>query len=263
MILLAAMFAATAGGAPYRQVPAPSVHHYVYQATETAAGGPLHGYRTEFDLEYSGGAVTAIIRSATVVDGNSSKPVELDAACRTAMHGDATSLARVRLMPLPKAAKPLGEPFLSMCAPAGIFFPLTDILNVVLIPSTHFNAPGLKTVGQSLPFPAFDAEFDRAGIAIKETASGGEISLVSVDPNRTVLEWKPALADLEIFEHSNKPSIRLRGTENFAFRTEIDRNSGTIIRAATTYDDLNMKIVGAPDSMPNVKIVRAASIEPR
>ena len=263
MIALATMFAASAGDVPYPQSPRPGVHHYVYQATETVVGGPVHGYRTEFDLEYSNGAVTAVIRSASVSDGNRSKPVELDAACRTAMHGDSASLARVQLMPLPPAAKALGEPFLSMCAPAGIFFPLTDILNVVLIPSEHFSATGLKSVGQSLAFPGFDAEFDRAGIAIKETSSGGDVTLVAVDRGRAVLDWKPAPADLEIFEHANNPPIRMRGKENFAFRTEIDRKTGTIVRAGTTYDNLDMKIVGAPDSVPHLKIVRAASIEPR
>src|SRR5438309_581957 len=186
MILLATMLAATASGAPYRQVPASSVHHYIYQATETVVGGPVHGYRTEFDLEYARDAIYAIIRKASVLDG-SLKPVELDAACRAAMHGNETRLARVKLSPLsPEAAKTLGDSFLAKCAPAGIFFPLTDILNVVLIPGPHFNATGLKTVGQSLPFPGFDAAFDRAGIAIKETAPGGEVSLASVDRDRAV-----------------------------------------------------------------------------
>jgi hypothetical protein len=261
-ILVATMLAATAGSAPYWHVPASGVHHYVYQVTETVVGGPVHGYRTEFDLEYSGGAVTAIIRSASVLDGTS-KPVELDAACRAAMHGNKTSLARVKLMPLPKAAKMLGEPFLAMCAPAGVFFPLTDILNVILIPSAHFNATSLKAIGQSLPFPGFDAAFDRSGVAIKETAPGGEVSLASVDRDQAVIDWKPAAADLEILEEANKPPVRLKGTEHFAFRVEVDRRTGAIARAIASYDNLDMKIVGAPDSVPNLKITRAVSIEPR
>lgn len=263
IMLIATMFAATASGAAYPQVPSSGIHHYVYQATETVVGGPVHGYRTEFDLEYSPGAVTAIIRSAAVLDGTLSKPVEVDPACRAAMHGDATSLARVNLMPLSPAAKTLGEPFLAMCAPAGIFFPLTDILNVVLIPSAHFNATDLKNVGQTLRFPGFDAQFDRAGIAIKETAAGGDVTLVAVDHDRAMLDWKPDLADLEILEEANKPPLRLKGTEHFAFRVEVDRTTGAIARAAVNYDNLDMKIVGAPDSVPNIKIVRTVSIEPR
>jgi hypothetical protein len=263
MFLVATMLATAAGGPAYRPSPAPGLHHYVYQATETVTGGPVHGYRTEFDLEYSGDAVYAIVRSAAVVDG-SSKPVELDAACRAALHGDGTSLARVKLSPLsPEAAKTLGDSFLATCAPPGIFFPLTDILNVILIPSAHFHATALRTVGQSLPFPGFEAAFDRAGIAIKETASGGEVSLASVDRDRAVLDWKPAVADLEIVEEANKPPITLKGNEHFAFRVEVDRKTGAIARAVASYDNLDMKVVGAPDSMPNLKITRAVSIEPR
>jgi hypothetical protein len=263
MILLATMLAAAPLSPVYRQIPEPGLHRYVYQATETVVGGPVHGYRTEFDIEYAGGAIYAIIRKASVLDG-SLKPVELDAACRAALHGDETRLARVKLSPLSlEAAKTLGDSFLPNCAPAGIFFPLTDILNVVLIPSTHFNATGLKIVGQSLPFPGFEAAFDRAGIAIKETASGGEVSLASVDPDRAVIDWKPAAADLEILEEANKPPVRLRGTEHFAFRVEVDRRTGAIARAVASYDNLDMKVVGAPDSMPDLKITRAVSIEPR
>jgi hypothetical protein len=98
IILLAAMLAATAAP-PYRATPTPGIRHYVYEATETVAAGPAHGYRTEFDLQNSGGAVYAIVRKSSVLDG-SWKPVEPDAACRAAMHGDKSVLARVKLSPL-------------------------------------------------------------------------------------------------------------------------------------------------------------------
>jgi hypothetical protein len=78
-----------------------------------------------------------------------------------------------------------------------------------------------------------------------------------------VIDWKPAAADLEILEEANKPPVRLKGTEHFAFRVEVDRRTGAIARAIASYDNLDMKIVGAPDSVPNLKITRAVSIEPR
>jgi hypothetical protein len=264
MLLIATMLAAAAGGPAFRAPPAPGVRHYVYRATETVVGGPVHGYRTEFDLETSGGAIYAIVRKSVVLDGTW-KPVEPDAACRAAMHGDGTSLARVKLSPLtPDAAKSLGQSFLAMCAPPGIFFPLTDILNVALIPtSERFRAAELKTVGQSLTYPGFEAAFDRSGIGIKETSPGGEISLVSLDPQHAVLDWKPAAADLELVEGANKPPVTLKGTEHFAFRVDVDRKTGAILRAATTYDDLDMKVMGAPDSIPHVRISRTVTIAPR
>jgi hypothetical protein len=264
MLLIATLLAAAAGGPVYRTTPAPGLRRYVYQVTETVVGGPVHGYRTEFDLETSGGAIYAIVRKSAVLDGTW-KPVEPDAPCRAAMHGDATRLARVKLSPLaPEAAKTLGDSFLAMCAPPGVFFPLTDILNVAIIPiSQRFRAAELRRVGQSLSYPGFEAAFDRSGVAIRETSSGGEISLASLDAQRAVLDWKPALADLDLVEGANKPPVTLKGTEHFAFRVEIDRKTGAIRRAVTTYDELDMKVVGAPDSVPHVRIRRAVTIEPR
>jgi hypothetical protein len=264
MLLLATLLAAAAGGPVFRNPPAPGLHRYVYQVTETVVGGPVHGYRTEFDLETSGGATYAIVRTSAVFDG-AWKPVEPDAECRAAMHGDSTRLARVKLSPLaPETAKTLGDSFLATCAPPGVFFPLTDILNVAIIPtSERFRAAELRTAGQSLSYPGFDAAFDRSGVAIRETSSGGEISLASLDALRAVLDWKPAPADLDLAEGAEKTRVTLKGTEHFAFRVEVDRKTGAILRAATSYDDLDMKIVGAPDSVAHVKISRKVTIEPR
>jgi hypothetical protein len=263
MALLVMMLAATGAGPVYRQTPEPGVRHYIYEATETVAGGPVHGYRTEFDLQNSAGAVYAIVRKSSVLDG-SWKSVEPDSACRAAMHGDKTSLARVKLSPLSAdAAKTLGDSFLAMCAPPGVFFPLTDILNVALIPGSHFRATELGAVGQSLSYAGFAAAFDRSGVAIKESSPGGEISLASLDDGHAVLDWKPALADLEIVEKANQPPVTLNGTEHFAFRAEVDRRTGVLERAAAIFDDLDMKVVGAPDSVPHVRITRTVKIEPR
>jgi hypothetical protein len=78
-----------------------------------------------------------------------------------------------------------------------------------------------------------------------------------------VLDWTPAVANLEILEETSKPPVRLKGTEHFAFRVDVDRRSGAIARAVVNYDNLDMKIVGGPDSMPNLKITRVVSIEPQ
>jgi hypothetical protein len=133
----------------------------------------------------------------------------------------------------------------------------------VLIPSAHFRATELAKVGQSLPYGGFDAAFDRAGIDLKESASGGAISLASLDNKRAVLDWAPALADLQLVEGVNKSAAALKGTEHFAFRVEVNRKTGAIERASATYDDLDMKVVGAPDTVPHLKITRTVKIEPR
>lgn len=263
-LLFAAAIAAHPAGAVYRNPPKPGARHYVYKGSETLAGHVSRGYRTEFDLDHSGNATYAIVRKASVFDGTNWKPVQVDDKCRTAMHGDTTRLARVKLWPLsPDAAKTMGASFLDLCAPPGIFFPLTDILNVAIIAtSDRFHAAALRKVGDSRTFPAFDVSLDRSGIALHESMSGGETKLVSLDEDQAVLDWQPALADLELTEREHDPPVHLKGTEHFAFRVEVDRKTGSIERAVTIYDNLDMKVIGAPDTFPNVKISREVTIEP-
>jgi hypothetical protein len=262
-ILLVALLAGQTGSGVFPAEPRDGTRHYLYRATEMAGAHQSGGYRTEFDLETSGGATYAVIRKSSVFDG-AWKPVEPDAKCRAAMHGDKSSLARVKLSPMdPEAAKTLGESFLPMCAPPGVFFPLTDILNVAIIPtSDRFRASELRKTGDSLAYPGFDAAFDRSGIAMRETSPGGEIKLSMLDKHRAVLDWQPAIADLELIEQAHQPPVHLKGTEHFAFRVEVDRKTGFIERAAATYDNLNLKVIGAPDSLPPLQITRTVTIDP-
>jgi hypothetical protein len=255
--------AAAQSAAVFPAQPKAGTRHYLYQATETVGDHQTGGYRTEFDLETSGGATYAIIRKSAVYDG-AWKPVEPDANCRAAMHGDSNSLARVKLSPMdPEIAKTLGEAFLPMCAPPGVFFPLTDILNVAIIPtSDRFRATELRIVGQSLSYPGFDAAFDRSGIGFKETSPGGAIKLSMLDKHRAVLDWQPATADLELIEKAHQPAVHLKGTESFAFRVDVDRKTGLINRAAATFDNLDMKVIGAPDTFPHLHITRTVTIDP-
>jgi hypothetical protein len=262
-IFILALAAAQSANAVFPAQPKSGTRHYLYQATEKSGDHQTGGYRTEFDLETSGGATYAIIRKSSVYDG-AWKPVEPDAKCRAAMHGDSTSLARVKLSPMdPETAKNLGESFLPMCAPPGVFFPLTDILNVAIIPtSDRFRASELRTVGQSLNYPGFDAAFDRSGIGFKETSPGGAIKLSMLDKHSAVLDWQPATADLELIEKANQPPVHLKGTESFAFRVDVDRKTGFINRAAAMFDNLDMKVIGAPDSFPHLHITRMVTIDP-
>jgi hypothetical protein len=262
-IFILALAAAQSANAVFPAQPKSGTRHYLYQATEKNGDHQTGGYRTEFDLETSGGAIYAIIRKSSVYDG-AWKPVEPDAKCRAAMHGDSTSLARVKLSPMdPETAKNLGESFLPMCAPPGVFFPLTDILNVAIIPtSDRFHASELRTVGQSLNYPGFDAAFDRSGIGFKETSPGGAIKLSMLDKHSAVLDWQPATADLELIEKANQPPVHLKGTESFAFRVDVDRKTGFINRAAAMFDNLDMKVIGAPDSFPHLHITRMVTIDP-
>jgi len=262
MFLVAALLSVAANRAIYRRPPSQGLRHYRYESSQMVGGRSANGYRMDFDLEYSGGAVYAIVRNSFTFDGTW-QSVEPDADCRAAMHGDKDSLARVKLSPLqPDVARSLGAAFLPLCAPPGIFFPVTDILNVALIPTPHFRATELTQVGQSLPCAGFHAAFDRAGVTMRESSPACEISLVSLDRRNAAVDWKPALADLQLVKNVNGHSVTLAGTEHFAFESVVDRRTGELERARTAYDDLDLKIVGAPDTVPHVRITRTVTIEP-
>jgi hypothetical protein len=265
MIVLASMFAATAGNVPYRQAPAPGVHHYVYQVNQTINGTTHKGYRTEFDLETKSGAVFADIRSTSELVNGAWKPVVPDPSCRKQLNGGPSSLARLQLYPIdPAKAHDLGSSFLALCAPPAIFFPLTDILNVMVIPyGSAFRAKELKKVGDVDTFSGFDAGYDRAGEQLRESSHGGETRLIALDSNRATLEWRPLPSDLTLVEKAMNPPTTMQGVERFAFRVDVERRTGAIERASTIYDDLDLKIVGGPDNIPHVRISRVVTIEPR
>jgi hypothetical protein len=149
-----------------------------------------------------------------------------------------------------------------------VFFPLTDILNVAVIAtSNRFGVEKLKKAGDTAAYPAFTAHFDRADETLTETAHGGEVKLVSLDKRTAVIDWSPAPADLDLTEHpAPAQTVNLKGTEHWAFRLEFDARTGALLRARTTYDDLDLKVKldGVPaDKAPRVAITRAVTVEPR
>ncbi len=253
---------------PFRRVPAPGVRHYQYTVVQTADGKVQSAYRTAFDLRAGrSGAVLAVITKAEEGDGAAWKTVSAEAACRRAMNAPAGGLATVKLWPItPEAARSLGPSFLDACAPGGVFFPLTDILNTVVITASDgFNVGALKAAGDSAAFPGFSASFERDGQAMKETADGGQVRLVSLDRGRAVIDWAPnaAVIDLDQTSPDGQP-LHLHGTEHWAFRLELEARTGVLLRAETLYDDLELRprLVGMPeDQTPLLKITRMVKFE--
>lgn len=254
--------AATASQPAYRPVPVSGVWHYTYQVIQTINGTTHKGYRTLFDLESKGGELFAIVRRTSQLDADSWKPVAPDPACRKAMNGGTDSIARVKLYPLGTNAHDLGAAFLDLCAPPAVFFPLTDILNAAMIPLPGtFRATELRKAGDSVSFTGFEAAFDRAGERIREATDGGEVRLAALDNRKAAIEWSPHRARLTTIDQTPQGLLTLDGTEAWSFRVEVDPHTGIIARASTTSDELDLKIVGAPDSVPHVRISRAVTIE--
>ena len=269
-LALSACASAAAAAPTLKLTPQPGVHAYHYEVAETVNGAPQQGYRVDYDVEVSrNGEVWAIVRAAQEQPGKDAwGPVKVDDACRTKMRGGKDALARVKLWPShASTANALGPDFLDNCAPPAVFFPLTDILNVVVIPlSSSFAGSKLRKPGDVTHFDGFTAAFDRTGETLKETTHGGETVLVSLDDRKAVLDWAPATADLDLVEHQGAQPLSLKGTEHWAFRLEIDQHTGAIVRAHTSYDelDLTVQMAGLPaDKAPRVKISRTVTIESR
>jgi hypothetical protein len=256
--------AAAAGPAPWRRAPTPGVASYRYDVREIV-GATTRGYRTDYRIRVRGdGRVVAEIVSVQTLDGKGFTPVTVDPACAAAMHARPGELATVQLFPLSPEQAKLGDAFLAPCAPAGVFFPLTDILNVALIQASKtFHLDSLNKVGQVSDFPGFSTSLDRAGVAMAEESPGGKITLQSLEGGRATLDWAPNPAALHLVEQNAGPPVKLDGTEHFAFRLVLDAGSGWPRQADTLYDDLDMRVAVPglpPDKLPKVAIKRLVSI---
>src|ERR1019366_6862241 len=99
----------------------------------------------------------------------------------------------------------------------------------------------LGRVGDEVRYQGFIGAFDRAGQTMKETSHGGKLSLISLRNDRATIDWAPDPADLDLTQLGPQGQpLNLQGTEHWAFRLEIDSRSGALVRARTTYDDLDL-----------------------
>jgi hypothetical protein len=262
--LLAAGVAAVTHAGPWPTPARADAHVFRYEAQEAGAGS-TKGYRTEFRLRTDGkGGVVADVIASQTYDGKAWTPVVADRACRGAMGARPGELASVRLFPLSPERAKLGDAFLPACAPAGVFFPLTDILNVALIlASDTFSARKLGAAGDKVGFAGFSTTLDRLGVQMVEASDGGEVTLVSVDRDQATIDWKPATAKITLVEQAGASAVHLSGTESFAFRVVVERSTGALVRADTLYDDLDLVVTVpglAPDKSPRVVVKRSVHI---
>lgn len=256
---------------PFKTEPGPGTRHYRYTSVERNPGQPDGRYRVDFDLVTdSKGGITAVILKAEQGRGETWSTPQVTADCKAALHGDSHALARITLAPLsPEAADALGEPFMAMCAPAPYFFPMTDILNVVLIQSSPvFRINDLAEVGKGVHFDGFKTKLDRLGSAIAAASPGGTITLAGLDQQVATVDWTPDPMQIAITVHANgnMQEMAMTGTERYAFRSEIDRRTGALRRAMTTSDNLDLVVAMPnvpPDKAPHLAISRDVAIETR
>ncbi len=250
-----------------RWAPEAGSHRYRYESIERG-GGADKGYQVDYDLVSDGkGGIVAVVKRAAHGIAGKWMDATLDDACRTALHAGPRELARITLSPLaPDAAGTLGDAFMAPCAPADLFFPMTDILNVALIQATpHFRIDRLATPGDSARFEGFKTSLDRFGIAIDASSGGGTIRFATLEPGRASVDWAPDPMAITILNRKafNGVDLKLDGTEDFSFRVTIDPATGVLLGAGTTHDRLSL-VANIPGVPPRpLSITREVTISRR
>jgi hypothetical protein len=242
VVTLAALAASAARAADPPRV-------YRYEAEEMRGARTQAAHRMDFSLERADdGSLKAVVLGLDVIDdGGKWRPLDADEACRRAMHAPPGALAAVTLWPTRE--DPLGPAFLDACAPSDLFYSLTDLLNVVIIPmAPQFDTTGLRRPGDAARLPGFTAHFARYRRRFDEASPGGELVLVSHTPRETIVDWRPDPARLEI-EEGGSTTSRLEGSEHWAFRVGFDTHTGVLRWAEATADDIELD-VHAPPSDP-------------
>lgn len=255
------LLALTSPAQAQRWFPNAGTQAYRYQVARHGPGAN-EGHRVDYDLVSDGKAsLIAVVRGFQHGGGDAWQDDAIDPSCRSAMHAGPGEIARVPLLP---AGGGLEASFLAPCAPQELFLALTDILNVALIQSPHFEIGTLSAPGDSHRFPPFTSHFVRDRLAADSSSPGGTIRLVEAAGGRATIEWAPDPMTLAMkLTRDDGGEMRLDGTERFVFRLVIDRGSGVLIGMTAPLDRLDL-IVNIKDVPPQpVVITRDVSISQR
>ena len=251
-----------------RWIPEPGSHSYRYEMSTRIPNLPGNSYRLDYDLVSDGkGGLVAVVKAASHIESGEWRDAEIDAACRSALHAQGNELARVRLSPIDTAvATGLGSEFMADCAPADIFFPIADILNVALIQvAPQFKLAELTKPGDSRRFPGYATSLDRLDTAVTLESTGGSVTFAALVPGRASVDWASDPLKLTMIHRRayNGADITLTGTETFVFRLEIDPATGVLLSAVTTRDDLDMTMSLPGDYSQPLPMTREVKIIPR
>jgi hypothetical protein len=237
---------APASAQTIRWAPEAGTHSYRYETTTTVPNAPGNGYRLDYDLVSDGkGGLVAVVTGAWHREGAPEwSDAEIDDDCRTALHAQGKELARVTLSPIALATVAnLGPGFMAECAPADIFFPMTDILRLALVQvAPEFGLARLTKPGQSGRYPGYATKLERLDTAIDITSTGGTITFTALVPGRATIEMISDPMKLTLIHRRaySGADVTLTGTEISGFRIEIDPASGVLLGAASTGDKLDV-----------------------
>lgn len=251
-----------------RWIPEAGSQGYRYEMATHIPNLPGTAYRLDYDLVSDGkGGLVAVVKAAAHLEDGEWRDAEIDADCRAALHAKESELARITLSPVPpEATAALGPAFMADCAPADIFFPIMDILNVALIQvGPQFRLAELAKPGDSRRFPGYATSLDRLGVAISLEATGGTVTFTALAPGQATVDWASDPLKLTMVHRKayDGTDITLIGSETFVFRLEIDPGTGVLLSAVTLRDDLDMTMTLAGGFSQPLPMRRDVKITPR
>jgi hypothetical protein len=263
MALALMLFAVPAQAQAPRLTPEAGRQAYRYTVVQRNPGYPDAGYQLDFDLLSDGkGGLVAIVIGAFDTDTGRPVPAAIKDSCRTQLHAQPGELARVVLAPaIPER---LDEKFIAMCAPAELFYPMTDVAKIGWL-QMHPALAGLKRAGDSVRLPGFSWWHDRLGSETRESSPDSRVNFVALTPDRATIEWLPKPMAVTVVTHGGNQGrdVTLTGVEDFGYRVEIDPRTGMLLGAVSTHDDNRLKINLPDGRTAPVNITREVIIAPR
>jgi len=233
-----------------RWVPEAGTRGYHYESISQIPDAPGNGYRLDYDLVSDGkGGLVAVVKAAQHRQGSEWYDVDIEDECRTTLGAQGKELARVTLSPITAEAAKLGTAFMAECAPADIFFPMTDILRVTLYQvDPRSGLMKLAKPGDSTRFAGHSIDLDRLKTSIKLESPGGTVTFASLAPGRATVDWVSDPTAITMVHRGAYmgADVTLTGVETLVYRLEIDPAKGVLLGAATTSDrfDATMSLPG-------------------
>lgn len=229
-----------------RWAPQAGTHSYRYESITTVPNAPGNGYRVDYDLVSDGkGGLVAVVTGAWHKQGAPEwSDAEIDDACRARLHGQGAELARITLSPVsPATIASLGPDFIDDCAPADIFFPMTDILRVALVQvAPEMGLSKLTKPGQNTRYPGYATKTERLDTAMEISSTGGTIRFVTLAPGRATIDMVSDPMKITLIHRRaySGADVTLTGTEISGIRIEIDPATGTMLSATSQGDKLDV-----------------------
>ncbi len=252
-----------------RWFPAAGTYPYRFETSSVVPNAPGNSFRLDFDLVSDGkGSLVAVIRGAWHREGAPEwSDAEIDADCRKAMGAQGDELGRVKLWPFaPDAAGNLDKGLVADCAPAEIFFPITEILTVVQIQvSPQFGLEKLAKPGDTYQFAPYKIALDRNDTVLDLEATGGTLQFASAVPGRATIAYQPHPSKVTIIHRRaySGADVTLKGTASGAIRLEIDPGTGVLLGAEAVGDRLDVTMSLPGDFTQPLAITREMKIVPR